>query len=266
MDAREAAGHGARALNVHNEVGFGRKEATLVQAILYTLAPPDTVIVAPDSLWASPFWAGQLAGAALRGLPRLRGGPLARQRPGRRGARSSPARARSSRGSSRCAASWPARSRPRAATCASASTPGPPPPATRSARSARRRTASAGTRSSRTSSRCRRRRRGCSTRWRRSSRRRGYKPLFIAAGTREGRPKMHRKTQLFVTREALRAYADLPGGRGVAPRPARRPRESHRGPRRRSSTQESPLDTRAPRPRADEARSRRPARRTRSST
>ena len=67
VDAREASGHGARALNVHNEVGFGRKEATLVQAILYTLAPPDTVIVAPDSLWASPFWAGQLAGAALRG-------------------------------------------------------------------------------------------------------------------------------------------------------------------------------------------------------
>lgn len=67
VNAREAAGYGARALNVHNEVGFGDKEATLTQAILYTLAPPDTVIVAPDSLWASPFWAGQLAGAALRG-------------------------------------------------------------------------------------------------------------------------------------------------------------------------------------------------------
>jgi hypothetical protein len=38
----------------------------------------------------------------------------------------------------------------------------------------------------------------------------GYKPLFIAAGTREGRPKMHRKSQLFATRGALRAYADLP--------------------------------------------------------
>jgi hypothetical protein len=38
----------------------------------------------------------------------------------------------------------------------------------------------------------------------------GYKPLYIAAGTREGRPKMHRKTQLFVTRQALRAYADVP--------------------------------------------------------
>ena len=38
----------------------------------------------------------------------------------------------------------------------------------------------------------------------------GYKPQFIAEGTREGRPKMHRKTQLFVTREALRRYADVP--------------------------------------------------------
>ena len=41
----------------------------------------------------------------------------------------------------------------------------------------------------------------------------GYKPQFIAEGTREGRPKMHRKTQLFVTREALRALRRRPGGR-----------------------------------------------------
>jgi hypothetical protein len=38
----------------------------------------------------------------------------------------------------------------------------------------------------------------------------GYKPQYIAKGTREGRPKMHRKTQLFVTRQALRAYRDVP--------------------------------------------------------
>lgn len=38
----------------------------------------------------------------------------------------------------------------------------------------------------------------------------GYKPLYIAEGTREGRPKMHRKTQLLVTRAAMRAYADPP--------------------------------------------------------
>ena len=35
----------------------------------------------------------------------------------------------------------------------------------------------------------------------------GYEPFFIAEGTREGRPKMHRKTQFFATRSALRALA-----------------------------------------------------------
>jgi len=37
-----------------------------------------------------------------------------------------------------------------------------------------------------------------------------YKPQFIAKGTREGRPKMHRKTQFFATKRALRAVADMP--------------------------------------------------------
>jgi hypothetical protein len=64
---RLAAGYTARGLNLHNEVGFARKEATLVQALLYTLSPPDTLIVSPDSIWTSPLWAGQLVGAALRG-------------------------------------------------------------------------------------------------------------------------------------------------------------------------------------------------------
>ena len=38
----------------------------------------------------------------------------------------------------------------------------------------------------------------------------GYAPRFLAEGTRAGRPKMHRKTQLFATRRALRALADDP--------------------------------------------------------
>ena len=38
----------------------------------------------------------------------------------------------------------------------------------------------------------------------------GFKPQFIAKGTREGRPKMHRKVQFFATRRALRAVADMP--------------------------------------------------------
>ncbi|MEP0546964.1 MAG: hypothetical protein ABJF88_08530 [Rhodothermales bacterium] len=61
------AGADADALNVHNEVGFAPKEATLTQAILYTLMPSGCVIYAPDSLWLSAFWAGQLVGAAFRG-------------------------------------------------------------------------------------------------------------------------------------------------------------------------------------------------------
>jgi hypothetical protein len=38
----------------------------------------------------------------------------------------------------------------------------------------------------------------------------GYEPFFIAEGTREGRPKMHRKTQFFATKAALRATIDMP--------------------------------------------------------
>jgi hypothetical protein len=38
----------------------------------------------------------------------------------------------------------------------------------------------------------------------------GYRSDPITEGTREGRPKLHRKTQLFATRHALRAIADQP--------------------------------------------------------
>ena len=63
----QEAGADARALNVHNQVGFAPKQATLVQAMLYTLMPSGCVIYVPDSLWLSGFWAGQLVGAAFRG-------------------------------------------------------------------------------------------------------------------------------------------------------------------------------------------------------
>ena len=61
----EAEGHRARGINVHNEPGYAYKETTFLQSLLYTLAPPDTMILAPDSIWANPLWAGQLAEAAL---------------------------------------------------------------------------------------------------------------------------------------------------------------------------------------------------------
>lgn len=63
----EEAGADAHALNVHNQVGFAPKHATLVQALLYTLMPSGCIIYVPDSLWLSSFWAGQLVGAAFRG-------------------------------------------------------------------------------------------------------------------------------------------------------------------------------------------------------
>ena len=56
-----------RALQVNNEVGFGRKESSVARAMLYELAPPGSVIIVPDPMWQSDTWAGMLAGAAARG-------------------------------------------------------------------------------------------------------------------------------------------------------------------------------------------------------
>ncbi len=56
-----------RALQVHNEVGFGDKKSSVARAMLYNLAQPGAVIIAPDQLWMSETWAGMLAGAAARG-------------------------------------------------------------------------------------------------------------------------------------------------------------------------------------------------------
>jgi hypothetical protein len=50
-----------------NHTGYGEKSATIVKAVLYNLLPPKSVIVAPDSIWASDFWAGMFLSAALRG-------------------------------------------------------------------------------------------------------------------------------------------------------------------------------------------------------
>jgi len=57
----------ARALTVHNEPGFGAKESSVARAMLYSLAPPGSVIIVPDPLWLSESWAAMLAGAAARG-------------------------------------------------------------------------------------------------------------------------------------------------------------------------------------------------------
>jgi hypothetical protein len=56
-----------RALQVHNDVGFGNKRSSIARAMLYNLAQPGAVIIVPDQLWFSETWAGMLTGAAARG-------------------------------------------------------------------------------------------------------------------------------------------------------------------------------------------------------
>jgi phosphatidylserine/phosphatidylglycerophosphate/cardiolipin synthase-like enzyme len=68
--AERRASHEAfegRALQVHNEVGFGAKHASVARAALYDLAQPGSVVIVPDPLWLSHEWAAMLAGAAARG-------------------------------------------------------------------------------------------------------------------------------------------------------------------------------------------------------
>lgn len=56
-----------RALQVHNEVGFGAKHSSVTRALLYDLAQPGSVVIVPDPIWVSAEWAGMLAAAAARG-------------------------------------------------------------------------------------------------------------------------------------------------------------------------------------------------------
>jgi len=56
-----------RALQVHNEVGFGPKHSSVARAMLYDLVQPGSVMIVPDPIWVSGEWAGMLAAAAARG-------------------------------------------------------------------------------------------------------------------------------------------------------------------------------------------------------
>jgi hypothetical protein len=67
IDDLEAAGATARVLQAHNRTGWGAKDATFVQMLLYDLVPAGTIIYVPDSLWTSYEWLAQLVSAALRG-------------------------------------------------------------------------------------------------------------------------------------------------------------------------------------------------------
>jgi hypothetical protein len=56
-----------RALEAHNETGYGPKLTSVLKASLYNLMPPGTTIIMPDPVWQNPLWAGLLLGGALRG-------------------------------------------------------------------------------------------------------------------------------------------------------------------------------------------------------
>jgi len=57
----------ARAAIVMNQTGYGEKRATAAKAVLYSLMPPGSTIIASDPQWLSRFWGGMLLGSALRG-------------------------------------------------------------------------------------------------------------------------------------------------------------------------------------------------------
>jgi len=65
--ALEGDGYSARGVQVHNDVGFGWKRASVVEMMLITLMPPGSLIFIPDSLWTSLTYASHLVVAALRG-------------------------------------------------------------------------------------------------------------------------------------------------------------------------------------------------------
>jgi len=63
-----ARGWTQQAMQAHNATGYLHpKHANLVKAVLYNLMPAGSHMYIPDSLWNSPFWGGMLVGAAFRG-------------------------------------------------------------------------------------------------------------------------------------------------------------------------------------------------------
>jgi hypothetical protein len=73
---------GARAMEMHSETGYEYKPINVARAVLFTLAPPGTVMVLPDSLWHAPLWASMLVGTCLRGGRVLIIHPSQRNAPG----------------------------------------------------------------------------------------------------------------------------------------------------------------------------------------
>lgn len=66
-DSLRAAGWTANVLTVTNGTGFRTKSATVLKAAIYNLMQRGAVLLAPDSLWTSDFWAAMFVSAAVRG-------------------------------------------------------------------------------------------------------------------------------------------------------------------------------------------------------
>ena len=206
VKALEARGWTATAMQVHNDRGFAEKDASIASAVLYTLMPPNSLIVVPDSIWTHELWAAYLTGAALRGCHVYVIAPSAAERavgglspalPHARDLQPLPRDPDSSSGR---------RSRPAAGGCAPGSTPGGPASTTSRRSSPRCARPSSATPSSRRTSPSPRSSTPAWARPRRQLAAQGYKPAEeLPEDARARLPKMHRKTQLFATRDALAA-------------------------------------------------------------
>jgi hypothetical protein len=54
-------------MQVHNQTGYAPKLINVAKATHYDAMADGSILIVPDSLWNSPFWAGMLVGNALRG-------------------------------------------------------------------------------------------------------------------------------------------------------------------------------------------------------
>ena len=75
VDSLVRAGWIGRVMPVNSRTGYDDKAGSVAKAILYTLMPPGTRIVVPDSQWSSFAWGSMLIGASLRGCQVFAIGP-----------------------------------------------------------------------------------------------------------------------------------------------------------------------------------------------
>ncbi len=68
IDSTDRIGLAAtRALDLHNAPGFALKEASVAEAVVFSLTAPGGVVKVPDSIWINQLLASLLTGASLRG-------------------------------------------------------------------------------------------------------------------------------------------------------------------------------------------------------